>query len=151
LPAVAAVIVTVWTKFAVSVWVVAAVKVQGLVLPLQVPPDQPASWLPLAGVAVIVIESPAPTEQCAALVQWAPAFASLSVAVPLPVVAAVIVTVWTKFAVSVCVAAAVKVHGLVVALQVPPDHVASWLPLAGVAVIVIESPAPTEQCAALVQ
>jgi hypothetical protein len=93
LPAVAAVIVTVWTKFAVSVWVVAAVKVQGLVLPLQVPPDQLASWLPLVGVALIVIESPTKTVQCAALVQWAFEFASLSVAVPLPVVAAVIVTV----------------------------------------------------------
>jgi hypothetical protein len=107
--------------------------------------------LPAVGVAVIVIASPAPTVQCAALVQWALAFASLTVAVPLPVIAAVIVNVWTKFAVSVCVAAAVNVHGLVLPLQVPPDQLASWLPLAAVAVIVIESPTKTVQCEAFVQ
>jgi hypothetical protein len=147
----AAVIVTVGTKFAVSSSPATAVKVQGLVAAVQVPPAEPVNWLPAVGLAASVMLSPTSTRQLVAFLQWTPALASLTVAVPLPVVAAVIVTVWTKFAVSVSLAAAVKVHGLVAAVQVPPDHLASWLPLAGVAVIVIESPAPTEQCAALVQ
>src|SRR6202035_1504220 len=137
--------------FAVSVCVVAAVKVHGLVMPVQVPPDQLARWLPLAGGAVMGFASPAPTVQWAALVQWALVLASLTVAVPLPVAAAVIVTVCTKFAVSVCVVAAVKVQDVAIPLQVPPDQLASWLPLVGVAVMVMASPAPTVQWAALVQ
>ena len=88
----------------------------------------------------MVMLSPAPTEQCAAFVQCAVGLASLTVAVPLPVVAAVMVTVWTKFAVLVWVLVAVKVHGLVVPLQVPPDQLASWFPAFGVAVTVERRP-----------
>ena len=48
-PLVVAVIVAVLAKLAVSVSVLEALKVQGLVVPVQVPPDQPVNRLPVRG------------------------------------------------------------------------------------------------------
>ncbi len=98
LPVTAAVIVTVLAKFAVSVSVAAALKVQGFATPVQVPPDQPVRRLPELAVAVIVIGSPTLARQLVTLVQPASELPSVIVAVPLPVTAAVIVTVFAKFA-----------------------------------------------------
>src|ERR1017187_7703900 len=55
---VGAVIRTVFAKAAVSVSFEAAANVQGLMVAVQVPPDQPVRRLPDPAVAVIVIESP---------------------------------------------------------------------------------------------
>src|ERR1700730_7207388 len=99
----------------------------------------------------MVIGSPTPTRQLGALVQLAIGLASLTVAVPLPVALAVMVTAWTKFAVSVSVVAAVKVHGLAMAAQMPPDQPANSLPAAGIAVMVIVSPTAATQVGTLRQ
>jgi hypothetical protein len=73
-------------------------------------------------------------------VQLASASESVIVAVPLPLVAAVIVTVLTKLAVSVSVFADVKLHGLATPEQVPPDQPLRRLAEPAVAVIVSGSP-----------
>src|ERR1019366_5953193 len=150
---VGAVIRTVFAKAAVSVSFEAAANVQGLVVAVQVPPDQPVRRLPDAAVAVIVIESPTFARQLVTPVQPALALASVIVALPLPppAVAVAMVTVLEKFAVSVSAPEAVKVHGLAVALQLPPDQLARRLPDAAVGVMVIESPTSTRQLAAAVQ
>jgi hypothetical protein len=152
LPVAAAVIVTVWAKVAVSVSPDAAENLQGLVVPVHVPPDQPVKRLPEAAVSVIVIESPTSARQLVTPEQPATELASVMVAVPAPVpslapaaVAVLIVTVTAKLAVSVSVAEAVKVHGLATALQVPPDQLASRFPDLAVGVIVIESPTSATQ------
>src|SRR5208283_1795304 len=100
LPVIAAVIVTVWAKLAVSVSLVAAAKLQALPVAGQVPPDQFVKRLPELAVSVKVIVSPTSATQVAALVQPASESPSVIVAVPVPVpafavaaVAAVIVTV----------------------------------------------------------
>jgi hypothetical protein len=85
------------TKVAVSVSVFEAVKVQGLVVPEHVPPDQPLKRLPPLGVSLIEIESPVKTEQLFWAVQWTRE--SVTVAVPLPLVAAVIVTTAAAWAI----------------------------------------------------
>jgi hypothetical protein len=123
-PATAVVIVTSLANVAVSVSVVAAVKVHGLAVPEQVPPDQPLKRLPDAAAGVIVIASPTSARQLVTPLQPAREFPSVIFAVPLPVppTAAVIVTVLAKLAVSVSVLDAVNVHGLDVPLQVPPDQ-----------------------------
>jgi hypothetical protein len=91
LPLTEAVIVTVLAKLAVSVSVLEAVKVQGLLVPEQVPPDQPVKRLPEDAVGLTVIESPTRALQWDWLLQ--PTRGSVTVAVPLPLTAAVIVTV----------------------------------------------------------
>jgi hypothetical protein len=133
-------------KFAVSVSVFDALKVQGFETPEQVPPDQPVRRLPEFAVGVIVIESPTSARQLVTLEQPARALPSVIVAVPLPVTAVVIVTVWAKFAVSVSVLEAVNVHGLVVPEQVPPDQPAKRLPEFADSLIEIESPTSAVQC-----
>jgi hypothetical protein len=151
LPLTAAVIVTVLAKFAVSVSALEALNLQGLVVPVQVPPDQPVKRLPEDAVGVIVIASPAFTTQLVALVQPAWEFASLIVAVPLPLSAVEIVKVFTKVAVSVSPAPALNVHGFVLALQVPPDQPVKRLPEDAAAVSVTESPRLAWQVVTLVQ
>ena len=76
--------------------------------------------------------------------QLASGFASLTVALPLPLEAAVIVTVCTRLAVSVSLLVAVKVHGFVLAVQVPPDQPPTAKPEFGVAVIVTDEPAASQ-------
>src|ERR1019366_6869164 len=102
-------------------------------------------------VGVIVIWSPTLARQLETLLQPAIGFESLIVAVPLPVTAAVIVTVLTKFAVSVSVAEAVNLQGLAVPEQVPPDQLVRRLPADAVGVIVIESPTLARQLDTLLQ
>jgi hypothetical protein len=149
LPLTDAVMVTVLAKLAVSVSALEALKVQGLVVPEQVPPDQPVKRLPEDGVSVIVIASPGLTAQLVALVQPAWELASLIVAVPLPLTDVEIVKVFTKVAVSVSLAPALNVHGF--ALQVPPDQPVRRLPEDAVAVSVTESPRLAWQVVTLVQ
>src|ERR1019366_9818869 len=96
---------------------------QGLAVPEQVPLDQLVRRLPEDAVGVIVIESPTLARQLETLLQPAIGFESLIVAVPLPVTAAVIVTVLTKFAVSVSVAEAVNLQGFEGPEQVPPGQI----------------------------
>ncbi|HEY1775854.1 MAG TPA: hypothetical protein VGG41_06810 [Solirubrobacteraceae bacterium] len=141
-----AVIVTVTAKFAVSVSVLAAVKLHGFVIDVQVPPVQLARRLfPALGVAVTITLSPTSTTQLAAALQVSSGLLSETVAVPLPVTAAVMVTVWAKDALSLSLLAALNLQGLVVAVQVPPDHPVKRLPEEGVAVIVIASPTSATQ------
>ena len=78
-------------KLAVSVSVLEALNLQGLVVPVQVPPDQPVNRLPVAAVGVIVIASPESATQFVTLVQPASELESVIVALPLPLVAVVIV------------------------------------------------------------
>ena len=92
-----------------------------------------------------MIASPTLARQLETLVQPASALASVIVAVPLPLTAAVIVTVLAKFAVSVSVFEALNVHGFEVPPQVPPDQLASRLPDDAEALIEIESPTNPEQ------
>jgi hypothetical protein len=76
--------------------VAAAVKLHGFWLGSagQVPPDQFARrLLPVAAVAVITMLSPTSTRQWAAAEHVMSGLLSVTVAVPLPVLAAVIVTV----------------------------------------------------------
>ncbi|HLW96102.1 MAG TPA: hypothetical protein VKS25_12055 [Solirubrobacteraceae bacterium] len=63
LPLVFTATVAVLTKLAVSVSVFVALKVQGLLVPEHVPPDQPLKRLPLLGDSLIEIESPVKTLQ----------------------------------------------------------------------------------------
>jgi phosphoribosyl-dephospho-CoA transferase len=149
----AAVIVTVGVtkKFAVSVSVCVAANWQGLASGAHEPPDQPLSWLPESGFALIVIASPTSTRQLEALAQLAIGLASVTVAVPLPVLLAVIVTVTAKLAVSVSVAEALNEHGLVTPVQVPPDQLARRLPKDALGVMMIASPTLARQLEALAQ
>jgi hypothetical protein len=155
LPLVAVLTVSVLTKLAVSVSLLApTVKLQGFVLPAQVPVVQAVKRLLEPLVAVIVTVSPSSATQLVTLVQ--PASESLSVIVtvplPLPVVAVLMVAVLAKVAVSVSpLEPAAKVHGLVVPLHVPPDQPVKRLPEAAVAVIVIESLTSATQVVTFVQ
>jgi hypothetical protein len=138
---------------AVSVSPVPAEKAQGLVEPVQVPPDQPVKRLFDPAVAVIVIESLTSATHEVTLAQPASASLSLIVAVPLPApaVAVLIVTVLAKLAVSVSLPAAAKVHGVVVPEQVPPVQPVKRLFDPAVAVIAIESPESATHVVTLVQ
>ncbi|HXR28102.1 MAG TPA: hypothetical protein VN772_00890 [Solirubrobacteraceae bacterium] len=91
LPVTAAVIVTVCAKLAVSVSVFEAVKLHGLPVPEQLPPDQPVKRLPDEADSLIEIGSPTNAVQW----DWPKQWTRLSVtdALPLPLTAAVIVTV----------------------------------------------------------
>jgi hypothetical protein len=151
LPLTAEVIVTVLAKLAVSVSAAAAANLHGLVVPEQVPPDQPVKRLPEFALAVIVIESPTLARQLLTLVQPAFEFESVIVAVPLPLTEAVIVTVLAKFAVSVSVFEALNEQGFETPAQVPPDQLARRLPEFAVGVIVIESPTSARQLVTLEQ
>jgi hypothetical protein len=146
LPETAELIVTVLAKLAVSVSVGLALNVQGLATPEQVPPDQLARRLPELAAGVIVIESPTSARQLVTLEQPASELPSVIFAVPLPVTAAVIVTVLAKLAVSVSVLEAVNVQGLVVPEQVPPDQPVKRLPEFADSLIEIESPTNAVQC-----
>jgi hypothetical protein len=140
-PATVVLIVMVLTKFAVSVSLPdPAVNRHGFVDPVQLPPDHPAKRSPAPGTAVTVIASPTSAAQLVTPPQPASGSLSLIVAVPPAPAALVIVTVLAKFAVSVSVRASVKVQGLAVPLQLPPDQPVKRLPAPGVAVSVIASP-----------
>jgi hypothetical protein len=151
--AVAAVIVTVATKFAVSVSTLEpAEKVHGLALVAQLPVVKPVKRLFDPAVAVTVTESPLSTTQLVTLVQ--PAEVSVSVAVPLPdpLVAVLIVRVLAKLAVSVSLLEpAEKLHGLPCGVQLPVVQPVKRPLEPLVAVIVIESPTSARQLLTLVQ
>ena len=122
-PATVVEIVTVLAKLAVSVSLfVGAVNRHGSVVPAQLPPDHPANRAPAPGTGVIVIASPTSATQVATPLQPASGLLSVIVALPPAPAALVIVTVRAKFAVSVSVLASVKVHGLLVPAQLPPDQ-----------------------------
>jgi hypothetical protein len=151
-PLVVAVIVAVLAKLAVSVSVFEALNLQGLVVPLQVPPDQPVKRLPEFADSVIVIASPESATQVVTFVQPASELESVIVAVPLPLVAVVIVYVVEKLAVSVSVFEALNLQGLVVPLQLPPpDQPVKRLPEFADSVIVIASPESATQVVTFVQ
>jgi hypothetical protein len=150
---VAAVMVTVFAKLAVSVSVLAAGKVHVVTAAVHVPPLQLARrFAPVAEVA-IVIESPTSARQLALFVQPASGSMSVIVAVPepLPAVAAVIVTVWAKLAVSVSSLAAGKLQALPVVGQVPPDQFVKRLFEPAASVNVSVSPTSATQLVTLVQ
>jgi hypothetical protein len=150
---VAAVMVTVFAKLAVSVSVLAAGKVHVVTAAVHVPPLQLARrFAPVAEVA-IVIESPTSARQLALFVQPASGSMSVIVAVPepLPTVAAVIVTVWAKLAVSLSFLAAGKLQALPVVGQVPPDQFVKRLFEPAASVNVSVSPTSATQLVTLVQ
>jgi hypothetical protein len=155
LPAAAAVIVTTVTaKFAVTVSVVAAVNVHGLVISAAqvASPDQLVMWLAPRGVEVAVIEMLAPTLATQGLAQGAPA--SVIETLPRPAVAAAVIetVAGAKVAVTFWLAApAVSVHGLVMPVQVPPppDQPVKVLPVTAVAESVTVSPSLAAQLVGL--
>jgi hypothetical protein len=151
-PLVALLMVTVLAKLAESVSLEPAEKLHGLLVPLQLPPDQPVKRLPEEAVAVMVIESFTSATHVVTLMQ--PAAESVSVAVPLPppLVEVLIVSVLVKLAVSVSLLEpAVKLQGLPAPSQLPVVQAAKRLPEPLVAVIVIESPTSARQLVTLVQ
>src|ERR1039458_4712412 len=144
LPVAAAVIVTTVTaKFAVTVSVVAAANVHGLVVCVVHSPVQLVMWLAPTGVDVAVIEMLAPTLATQGLAQGAPL--SVIETLPRPAVAAAVIetAVGAKFAVTVSVVAAANVHGLVVCAVHSLVQLVMWLAPAGVDVAVIAMLAPT--------
>ena len=140
-PLALAVALTLNVNVAVTIWLVApAVSAHGVVVPVQVPvpPDQPTKLSPAVGTAASVTVSPGTGAQLGFAVQATAA--SVTVAVPSPMTAAVTVGFAANEAASASDAVAVNVQVAPCGAHEVPVQITKWKPAFGVAVMRIWSP-----------
>jgi len=130
--------VTIRANVAVTDLVALIVSVQGLLCPLQSPP-QPLKIEPVPAVAVSVTAVPVTKVAEQAVPQVIPAGLETTTPLPVPPAETVKVTGTLKLAVTVRAPFIVTVHWLVCPLQAPP-HPVNTEPASGVAVRVTDVP-----------